>query len=95
MSEYVSVPQQRAFRVQGRVQGVGFRWWTHRKASAFGLRGTVENCPDGTVEVHAAGDSEKLDAFAKELQKGPPMGRVDGVEGLPSDRTLPTRFEIV
>ncbi len=87
--------QQRGFRVSGRVQGVGFRWWTHRTASGLGLRGTVGNCPDGTVEVHAAGDFETLEAFADELRGGPPLARVEGVEDFQSDGRLPTRFEII
>ena len=95
MSESASGWQQRGFRVSGRVQGVGFRWWTHRTASGLGLRGTVGNRPDGTVEVHAAGDIETLESFADELRGGPPMAQVDSVEGFRSDRNLPTRFEIV
>ncbi len=87
--------QQRGFRVRGRVQGVGFRWWTHRRASDLGLRGTVGNRPDGTVEVHAAGDPETLEAFATTLKVGPPMARVDGVDGFRSDGSLPTHFEMI
>ena len=87
--------QQLGFRVRGRVQGVGFRWWTRGRASDLGLRGTVGNRPDGTVEVHAAGDVETLGAFAAELEVGPPMARVEGVDGFRSDKSLPTHFEII
>ena len=86
---------QRGFRVSGRVQGVGFRWWTRRRAAELGLRGTVANCPDGTVEVHVCGDVETVRVFAEELEGGPPMSRVDGVEGFPSIMKLPTGFEII
>jgi acylphosphatase len=95
MSDSLPEWQQRGFRVRGRVQGVGFRWWTESRASNLGLRGTVGNRPDGTVEVHAAGDVETLEAFAAELEVGPPMARVDGVNGFGSDRSLPTHFEII
>ncbi len=95
MSVSESEWQQRGFRVRGRVQGVGFRWWTHRKASSLGLCGTVGNRPDGTVEVHVAGDVQTLEAFATELEAGPLMARVDGVEAFPSEESLPARFEIV
>jgi len=95
MSASESAWQQRGFRVRGRVQGVGFRWWTHRRASDLGLRGTVGNRPDGTVEVHAAGDVERLAAFATALEVGPPMARVDGVDGFRSDGSLPNHFEIL
>ena len=94
MSESESESEQHGFRVHGRVQGVGFRWWTRRRASDLGLRGTVRNRPDGSVEVHAAGEPETLRAFAAELAVGPPMARVDGVDGLPSGENLPTGFEI-
>ncbi len=95
MSDFESGWKQRGFRVRGRVQGVGFRWWTRRKASDLGLRGTVRNRPDGTVEVHAAGLVETLEAFAAELEVGPLGARVEGVDDFRSGESLPTRFEII
>ena len=95
MSDSESEWHQRGFRVRGRVQGVGFRWWTHRRASHFGLRGTVRNRPDGTVEVHAAGEMAALEAFAAELEVGPLSAHVEGVEGFRSDGSLPAYFEII
>lgn len=95
MSDSESEWQQRGFRVRGRVQGVGFRWWTRARASKLGLRGTVGNRPDGTVEVHVVGDIETLEAFAAELEFGPPMARVEGVDGFRSAASLPTHFEII
>ena len=41
--------------VRGRVQGVGFRSGTQRRASQLGLVGWVRNLPDDTVEIHAEG----------------------------------------
>ncbi|HET8901877.1 MAG TPA: acylphosphatase [Holophagaceae bacterium] len=38
-----------AFRVTGRVQGVGFRWWAEAQAQSLGLAGFVRNEPDGAV----------------------------------------------
>ena len=95
MSDSESAWQQRGFRIRGRVQGVGFRWWTHGRASDLGLRGTVRNRPDGTVEVHAVGDVDTLEVFAAELEVGPPMARVEGVDGIESNGSLPTEFEII
>ena len=86
---------QQGFVVRGRVQGVGFRWWTRRRASDLGLWGTVRNRPDGTVEVHAAGELETLEAFAAELEVGPLGARVERVENFQSAEALPTRFEII
>ena len=48
------------FLIQGRVQGVGFRWFVHREASELDLRGWVRNTEDGDVEVVAAGNTEDL-----------------------------------
>ena len=56
---------------------------------------TVGNRPDGTVEVHVAGDIETLEAFVAELEVGPQMARVEGVDGFRSDGSLPTHFEII
>ena len=46
--------------VSGRVQGVGFRWWTQNTARALGLAGSVRNLPDGRVEVYAQGNPDAV-----------------------------------
>jgi acylphosphatase len=65
--------------VQGRVQGVGFRWTTVVEAKRLGLTGWVRNAVDGSVEVWAEGAGESLDAFLRWLRRGPPRARVDGI----------------
>ncbi len=67
------------FLVQGRVQGVGFRWFVHREAAELGLRGTVRNTDRGEVEVVAAGSAEALAELRAELRKGSRGSRVDAV----------------
>lgn len=67
------------FRVVGRVQGVGFRWWTVRQARSLGLRGTVRNLPDGSVEIRAVGPGPAITRFEEALREGPPGARVDDV----------------
>jgi acylphosphatase len=57
-------------QVSGRVQGVGFRWWTRARALELGLRGSATNLSDGRVEVVAEGDREALDALLV-LLRGP------------------------
>ena len=59
---------RRRFRVSGRVQGVGFRMWTLRRARDLGLRGTVANERDGSVVVEAEGEPAALDRLAKRLE---------------------------
>lgn len=68
------------YRVRGRVQGVGFRDFTQRTASALGLTGYVRNLDDGGVEVYAAGPPEKLSELAAALYKGPRFSDVRGVD---------------
>lgn len=70
----------REFTVSGRVQGVGFRWFTLRRARALDLRGWVRNNPDGSVEVRAEGHSLALDALESNLRTGPPGSSVRGVK---------------
>ena len=69
--------------VSGRVQGVGFRWFTRHAARDLGLTGRVRNLPDGRVEVEAAGSPERLDALRERLRQGPPGSRVSGLEDPP------------
>ncbi len=74
----MSGPESRACRavVHGRVQGVGFRYSAIRQARALGIRGTVANRMDGSVEVCAEGDADALARFIAWLEKGPPGARV-------------------
>jgi len=79
----------RAYRVLGRVQGVGFRWWTRHTAEGLGLGGTVRNLPDGSVEVHATGAESSLRALEDALREGPPASRVDGLEPIAPEADMP------
>ena len=72
--------QARRYLVHGRVQGVGFRWFVERHASAIGVKGWTRNHDDGTVEVYAVGTGKQLDELSAFLHKGPPMSDVRGVE---------------
>jgi len=62
--------------IGGRVQGVGFRFFTQAKASAYGLKGYVRNLSDGRVEVVAAGSRTVLEAFLSDVKQGPPASTV-------------------
>lgn len=68
------------YRVSGRVQGVGYRWWTCKVADRLGVRGTVANRVDGSVEVQVCGPPDAIAMMVEELRKGPWAARVDGVE---------------
>ncbi len=67
-------------RVRGIVQGVFFRASTRDKALELGLKGTVRNMPDGSVEINAFGDPKALEELIKWCRKGPPAARVTSVE---------------
>jgi acylphosphatase len=67
------------FLVQGRVQGVGFRWFVHREASELDLRGWVRNTEDGDVEIVATGEPIDLDELRASIRRGPRGSRVDRV----------------
>lgn len=75
----------RRFRVRGRVQGVGFRWWTRQRAEALGLCGTVRNCEDGSVEILVAGPPEAVAELESALAHGPTSARVQALESEAAD----------
>lgn len=67
--------------VHGQVQGVFFRDFVKKQASALGLTGYVRNLPDGnSVEVVAEGETEKLKKLRENLKVGPSRARVEKVD---------------
>lgn len=62
--------------VRGRVQGVGFRWWTRSRALELGLTGTVANLDDGRVEVVAEGSRDACESLVELLGAPGTPGRV-------------------
>jgi len=70
----------RRYVVSGRVQGVGFRAFTQTAAVREGVRGWVENRPDGSVAIGAEAEPEALDRFERHIRRGPPGARVDHVD---------------
>jgi acylphosphatase len=69
----------RRFKISGRVQGVGFRYFAQDAARREGLHGYATNHDDGSVEVLAEGDAESLDRFELALRRGPSRSRVEQV----------------
>lgn len=65
--------------VAGRVQGVGFRYWTVRQAQRLELTGWVRNLPDGRVEVVAEGPRAELEMLLDALRDGPGHSLVSSV----------------
>jgi acylphosphatase len=68
------------YRVRGRVQGVGFRYFVEHSAKRLDIRGWVRNVDDGSVEVYAAGTAAQLSDLAGLLWQGPRWAEVRGVD---------------
>jgi acylphosphatase len=81
-------------RLRGRVQGVGFRWFVRVHARRLGLAGYVANLRDGSVEVAASGEREKLDEFSRVVRRGPDGAEISTVEELPPPDNLEGPFAI-
>ena len=69
----------RRYLVRGRVQGVGFRYFTQAAALRAGVGGWVRNHPDGTVEIAVTGEADAVALLEQEIRRGPPGARVDQV----------------
>jgi acylphosphatase len=85
----------RRFVIAGRVQGVGFRWFTHDAAQREGIHGWVRNLANGRVEVMAEGEADAVDRFEAAVRRGPSHARVEGFDvedQVPAGRA--TGFEI-
>jgi len=66
--------------VQGRVQGVGFRYYTQVEARKLGIFGWVRNCSDGSVEVLVGGDCAQVETLKQWLRHGPGYAQVTQIE---------------
>ncbi|MCS7058538.1 MAG: acylphosphatase [Meiothermus sp.] len=80
--------------VSGRVQGVGYRYFTRKKALELSLAGYAENLPDGRVEVVAEGEEADLELFLHHLRQGPREARVEHLEVQWSEATGLRGFQI-
>jgi acylphosphatase len=77
----------RRYVIVGRVQGVGFRYFTEAAAAREGILGWVRNTSDGHVEVLAEGEADALERFERNLYHGPAAARVERVD---VDDRMPT-----
>jgi acylphosphatase len=87
----------RLLRIEGRVQGVGYRDWMCREATRLGLHGWVRNRPDGSVQALVDGEEGAVQALLTAARRGPPLARVERIEerlhdpaAEPGFRRLPT-----
>lgn len=90
----MSIARTVRLRIEGRVQGVGYRVFVERNAIALGLDGWVRNRRDGGVEAVVAGPSGAVDELITRCRAGPPASRVDRVEVLPEDEAVAPGFTV-
>lgn len=65
--------------ITGRVQGVWYRAWTEKEATALGLDGWVRNLPDGSVEALFCGPETTVRDMIGRCRSGPPLASVDAI----------------
>ena len=70
----------RRFVISGRVQGVGFRYFTQDAAAREGVTGWVQNVPDGRVEAFVEGDEEAVTRIERAIRSGPRGARIETVD---------------
>ena len=70
----------RRYILRGRVQGVGFRYFTYEVARELGIQGWVRNRSTGEVEIRAQGSMEAMRQFMTRIQSGPSLAMVEGIE---------------
>ncbi len=66
--------------VHGHVQGVFYRANTQKAADRLRLTGWVKNCEDGSVEIHAEGDKDKLEELIEWCRHGPALAKVSKID---------------
>ena len=82
-------------RVEGRVQGVCFRYYAQQEANRLGIKGWVRNCPDGCVETLIYGSEPQLSTMLAWLKHGPSSAIVTQTHIEPASlHPLPTGFNI-
>ena len=82
-------------KVTGKVQGVWFRKYTKDKAVEMGIKGFVQNKPDGSVYVEAEAEEQTIRNFLKWLETGSPLSDVDEVIPMAQTKCLGFKsFEI-
>lgn len=70
----------RILRIHGKVQGVGYRFFATRVARRLGLKGSIHNLRDGSVEALVEGEATAIDDWLRELKEGPRYAEVSRID---------------
>jgi acylphosphatase len=82
-------------RIEGDVQGVGYRYWTERVAGELSLTGWVRNRRDGSVEALLAGSADDVAQMLERCKDGPRAARVTRVEVVEEGGDAPEGFDVL
>jgi acylphosphatase len=74
------MPERLHVKIEGQVQGVGYRYYARAKARALGLNGWIRNLPDGRVEAEFEGDQALLEQMLAWCQRGPSGAHIRNIE---------------
>jgi len=66
-------------KVSGKVQNVGFRFYTKKTAKDLGVKGYVKNLPNGSVYIEAEAEDYVIEQFVEWCRKGPSWARVEKI----------------
>jgi len=81
--------------IEGRVQGVGYRYSAKMKAESLDIRGSVQNIHDGSVLVTAQGEKGAMDNFVRWCYKGPPGAIVRNIEKIQREKEEFSEFKVL
>lgn len=81
-------------RIEGVVQGVGFRGWVRQQAEQLGVSGWVRNLRDGAVEALLSGPEPEVNAMLERCRSGPAAATVEDVQIIAEGGAAPQGFSI-
>jgi acylphosphatase len=84
----------RRYVITGRVQGVGFRYFTEAAAARAGVHGWVQNLSEGSVEAFVEGEQTAVEAVEAALRRGPSSSLIDDVQVVEEAPTHRTGFSV-
>ena len=77
----------RVLKIHGKVQGVGYRFFATRVARRLGLKGSIQNQRDGSIEAVVEGEKKTIDDWIEELKEGPRYAEVTKIDQETKDFT--------